>query len=229
MHRKGACVTVTSSSSTDSLTQDKRLALILGGARSGKSSYAERLAPRLARGRGVIYVATAQAGDEEMRERIARHQAARPAEWTTIEAPLELARTLAAHPASATAGVVLLDCVTLWVSNALLASSPETPAAESAPDAASAERRVWGEVEALLALYRRSAWSLALVSNEVGMGLVPPYPLGRVYRDALGKVNARLAAEADVALLLVAGLPIEMKALTTAWERAATERLGLDA
>lgn len=210
-------------SSRDSQAYGKRLTLILGGARSGKSSYAEQLAPRLAHDRPVIYVATAQARDDEMRARIAQHQAARPAAWTTRETPLDVASALAATPAASTAGVVLLDCVTLWVSNLLLAAS-----SESEPDVVGAERRVWRDVDALLALYRSAAWSLVLVSNEVGMGVVPPYPLGRAYRDLLGKVNARLAAEADAVVLLVAGLPIELKALTTAWERDAAQRLGLD-
>jgi adenosylcobinamide kinase / adenosylcobinamide-phosphate guanylyltransferase len=222
------------SSSSVPHSRGKRLALVLGGARSGKSSYAESLAPRLAHGRPVIYVATAQAGDDEMRARIAQHQASRPATWTTIEAPREPATAIAAGPAAALAGVVLLDCVTLWVSNALLAASPDTPpdtaqdAADEQPNTARAEKRVWSEVDALLGLYRSAPWSLVLVTNEVGMGVVPPYPLGRVYRDLLGQVNARLAAEADAVISLTAGLAVELKTLAAAWEREAAVRLGLD-
>lgn len=204
----------------------KRLVLILGGARSGKSVYAERITPRLAHGAAVVYVATGQASDEEMAARIARHRAARPREWTTIEAPLDPASALAAEPATAKAGVVLLDCVTLWMANLLLTTSPELEQTQA--ESADAEARAWQEVEALLALYRSAPWSLVLVSNEVGMGLVPPYPLGRVYRDLLGRVNARLAAEADAVVLLVAGLAVELKALAAAWERDAPSRLGLD-
>jgi adenosylcobinamide kinase/adenosylcobinamide-phosphate guanylyltransferase len=161
-----------------------------------------------------------------MRARIAQHQAARLPDWTTIEAPLDLAGAIAAHPVTSTAGVLLVDCVTLWIANALLDASPD--AAEEPPDAAAAEARIWSEVDALLALYQRAPWSLVLVTNEVGMGVVPAYPLGRVYRDLLGRVNARLAAEADAVVLLIAGLAVELKALAAAWERDATRHLDLD-
>jgi adenosylcobinamide kinase/adenosylcobinamide-phosphate guanylyltransferase len=201
---------------------DKRLVLILGGARSGKSSYAESLALRLARERQIVYVATAEAGDDEMRVRIAEHQAGRPATWATIEAPLNPADALADSPAATTAGVVLLDCVTLWVSNVLLTTEQDATAERAAA------ARVGSELDALLELYRRAPWSLVLVTNEVGMGLVPPYPLGRIYRDLLGRVNARLAAEADAVALLIAGQAVELKALATAWERDMAQRLGLD-
>lgn len=221
---------VTPSSSSGPRGPGKRLALILGGARSGKSRYAESLAPRLAHGRPVIYVATAEASDDEMRSRIAQHQATRPATWTTIEAPRKVATAIAASPAATAAGVVLLDCVTLWVSNMLLATSQDAAqdGADDHIDSTGAEARVWAEVDALLDLYRRASWSLVLVTNEVGMGLVPPYPLGRAYRDLLGKVNARLAAEADAVVALMAGLAIELKTLATAWEREAAMRLDLD-
>ncbi|HEX8034494.1 MAG TPA: bifunctional adenosylcobinamide kinase/adenosylcobinamide-phosphate guanylyltransferase, partial [Ktedonobacterales bacterium] len=121
-----------------------------------------------------------------------------------------------------TAGVVLLDCVTLWVSNVLLCTEQDATAASAAAV------RVGSELDALLKLYRGAPWSLVLVTNEVGMGLVPPYPLGRIYRDLLGRVNARLAAEADAVALLIAGLAVELKALATAWERDMAQRLSLD-
>ncbi|HEX8037177.1 MAG TPA: bifunctional adenosylcobinamide kinase/adenosylcobinamide-phosphate guanylyltransferase, partial [Ktedonobacterales bacterium] len=136
------------SPSSDLQVPDKRLILILGGARSGKSSYAESLALRLACGRPIVYVATAEAGDDEMRARIAEHQASRPATWATIEAPLNPAAALADSPAATTAGVVLLDCVTLWVSNVLLCTEQDATAASAAAV------RVGSELDALLKLYR---------------------------------------------------------------------------
>lgn len=204
------------------LSVSKRLILILGGARSGKSAYAEALAARVAANVApVTYVATATAEDDEMRERIARHRAARPASWRTLEAPRDPAAALADDGAMDTPGVVLLDCLTLLVSNVLLggahaAFDPDTF------DADAAESRVTLTLDALLHVYRSGAASLILVSNEVGMGLVPPYPLGRVYRDVLGRVNARVAAEADAVLLMIAGLPVELKALAAAWSDTAS-------
>ncbi len=179
----------------------KELILILGGARSGKSSYAERLAVELG-GPDVLYIATAQAFDEEMCARIAAHRATRPAGWRTLEAPSLLAAPLA--EAIGPARVILLDCVTLLASNAVLALGEE-------PTAQAAEAAVDAEVSALLAAYREGAAAWIVVSNEVGLGLVPPYPLGRAYRDALGRANQRLAAAADRVLFMVAGLPLTVK------------------
>ncbi len=174
---------------------DKRLTLILGGARSGKSTFAEALAQKRG-GDDVLFVATAQAGDDEMRARIARHRANRSSVWQTLEAPTAIARALnSIEPAH----VVILDCVTLWTTNILLAD--ETTATET----------MLGEVDELLAWYRASPSELIVVSNEVGMGIVPAYELGRAYRDLLGAVNRRLAESADQVFLLVAGLPIELK------------------
>jgi adenosylcobinamide kinase/adenosylcobinamide-phosphate guanylyltransferase len=179
----------------------KELILILGGARSGKSAYAERLARE--RGGDVLFVATATAGDEEMARRIAAHQAARPAAWRTLEAPTGVATSVAAG--ADRAGTIILDCLTLLVSNLLLAhEAAGEDAVASAVDA---------EVDALLAQVAAGAATWIVVSNEVGMGLVPPYPLGRAYRDLLGRVNARVAARADRAYLLVAGLPLDLKRL----------------
>jgi adenosylcobinamide kinase / adenosylcobinamide-phosphate guanylyltransferase len=180
----------------------KQLIFILGGARSGKSAYAQRLAEEL-RGAGVAYVATAQAGDEEMRSRIETHRAERPAGWHTVEAPLLTGFDLAA--AIGDARVVLLDCVTLLVSNAVIAEGDDS----QNPAAGAAAGR---EVDALLKVYEDGGATWIVISNEVGMGLVPPYPLGRVYRDALGRANQRIAAAADRVLLMVAGLPWELKA-----------------
>ncbi|OPZ85467.1 MAG: Bifunctional adenosylcobalamin biosynthesis protein CobP [bacterium ADurb.Bin429] len=176
------------------------LTLILGGARSGKSTFAERFAA--AHGGRVTYLATAQAYDEEMAARIAKHRSERPADWRTVECPLDAAAAIRAHAAET--DCYLLDCLTLLVSNLLLV------------DEATADDRIRSATDALLAAYHEAEADLLLVSNEVGLGLVPEYPLGRAYRDALGRVNQRLAAEADRVYFLIAGLPVEVKALAEA-------------
>jgi adenosylcobinamide kinase/adenosylcobinamide-phosphate guanylyltransferase len=178
----------------------KRLTLILGGARSGKSAYAQRLAAE--RGNDVLYVATAEAGDDEMAARIAAHRAERPAHWQTLEAPRQVGSAI--RVVAGDAGVVLIDCLTLLASNVIvpLPEPVTVVAAESALNA---------EVDGLLAAYSESEAEWIVVSNEVGLGLVPPYPLGRAYRDALGRANQRLAAVADEVLFMVAGLPMRVK------------------
>jgi adenosylcobinamide kinase/adenosylcobinamide-phosphate guanylyltransferase len=178
-------------------SQRTRLTLVLGGARSGKSTFAERLAAKSTR---VTYLATAQAFDDEMRARIAKHQADRPAHWLTAECPYQPSAAL--REQAAQTDCFLLDCLTLLVSNLLLTHEADpVPAVET-------------EINALLAAYRDSDASLILVSNEVGLGLVPDNALGRQYRDLLGRVNQRIAAQADVVYFLVAGLPIDVKALS---------------
>jgi adenosylcobinamide kinase/adenosylcobinamide-phosphate guanylyltransferase len=172
----------------------KRLTLILGGARSGKSDFAVALACTRG-GDQVLFVATAEARDDEMRERIANHRAARPATWETLQSPRDAGQAL---KSARQVGCVLLDCVTLWVSNVLLADG----------DAAMDE--MTRELNDLLDWYRGSACELIVVSNEVGMGLVPDTALGRAYRDLLGVVNKRLAAVADHVFFVVAGLPLEV-------------------
>ncbi len=178
----------------------RRLILILGGARSGKSTYAEKLARE--HHAPVLYVATAQAGDEEMAERIARHRAQRPAHWITLEAPCAIGAAIRSSGVSAP--VVLIDCLTLLANN-LITPLPEPIEYEEA------EKLLNAEIDDLLMAYAASDADWIIVSNEVGLGLVPPYPLGRVYRDALGKANQRLAAVADEVLFMVAGLPLKVK------------------
>ena len=181
------------------------LTLILGGARSGKSALAERLAA--ASGRPVLFVATLEPGDDEMRARIAAHRAARPATWRTVEEPLAVVEALRTQ---ARAGdFVVLDCVTLWVSNMLLAGGD---AGRDAPDdeAVAAAIARAGEFVDWAAAFDGE---VAAVSNEVGMGLVPPYPLGRAFRDALGPANRVIAARAAHVHYLVAGLALELKSL----------------
>ena len=179
---------------------NKTLTLILGGARSGKSSYAQRLAHERG-GDDVLFVATAQALDDEMQSRIEAHRRDRPAAWRTLEAPLYTGEAIARAGASA---IILVDCLTLLVSNVVLAL-PES----ASP--AQAEAAALAEVDELLAAYRRGTASWIVISNEVGLGLVPPYPVGRTYRDALGRANQHLAAEADEVLFLVAGIPMKIK------------------
>jgi adenosylcobinamide kinase/adenosylcobinamide-phosphate guanylyltransferase len=179
----------------------KRLIFVLGGARSGKSTYAEAWARE--HGGRVLLVATAQALDDEMRERIAHHRAARPDHWSTLEAPLNVGAAI--RDFSGGYDTVVLDCLTLLASNALL----------QLPDGctqAQADSAVLREVDDLLGTYAHSTAVWLVISNEVGMGIVPPYRLGRLYRDALGRANQRIAAHASEVLLLVAGLPWHLKA-----------------
>ena len=165
------------------------LTLLLGGARSGKSTLALRRAR--ATGRPVVFVATGQAHDAEMAERIERHRAERDPSWETVEAPLDLAGALAAVDRDACA---VVDCLTLWVAN-MMERSDDEPAVLGAA----------GEAARLAA--RRPGPTVA-VSNEVGMGVVPASALGRRYRDVLGRVNATWAGEAEEAALVVAGRPL---------------------
>jgi adenosylcobinamide kinase / adenosylcobinamide-phosphate guanylyltransferase len=167
------------------------LTLLLGGARSGKSALAARLAGRW--DGPVTVVATGEARDPEMAERIRRHRAERPGQWRTVEAPRELEAALAEAPADA---FVLLDCLTLWVSNLM-----EQGLADE-----QVERRARSAAAVAVA---RAAPTVA-VSNEVGAGIVPADPLSRRYRDLLGQVNAVWAAAAGQALLLVAGRAVSL-------------------
>jgi adenosylcobinamide kinase/adenosylcobinamide-phosphate guanylyltransferase len=181
-----------------------KLVLFTGGARSGKSASAERYA--VLQGKPVVYVATAEPGDSEMHERIALHHARRPAEWRTLEAPQHIGAMLRSIEPET---VVLLDCLTLLVSNVLLAH-------ESAPEPA-----LDHEIADLLAVVHERALMLIVVTNEVGMGLVPEYPLGRQYRDLLGRAAQRIVATADEVYLVVAGISVELRALEAAWAREA--------
>ncbi len=171
----------------------RMVTFVLGGVRSGKSRWAQELAAKNDR---VAYFATAQARDAEMREKIRRHQIDRPGHWQTVEEPLELGRAIAEHGAAF--DVILVDCLTVFVANLLEAAEI---------DSASMDRRI----ESFLETLRAAPASMVLVSNEVGSGVVPPYPAGRRFRDALGELNQRVAAIADNVVLLVAGLPLALK------------------
>jgi adenosylcobinamide kinase/adenosylcobinamide-phosphate guanylyltransferase len=163
--------------------------LVIGGARSGKSAMAQRLAERS--GRHVTMIVTGQPRDEEMRMRILRHQHDRPVAWSTVEAPVEVAAAIAAAPA---ADFLLLDCLTLWVSNLL-----EQGAGEDVIHTAA--RQVAGELQ------HRDA---AVVTNEVGLGAIPMSELGRRFGDELGRVNATFAESAERAVLMVAGKALDL-------------------
>ncbi len=199
------------------LSKTPRLVLIIGGARSGKSSFAEQLAASSER--PVAFIATATAGDDEMRERIARHRASRPREWHTLEEPLDLSG--AVHQASALADVLLLDCVTLWLGNVLLQTSKqhekddEQEVEELSITGRLFDESALKEMEALLAVVKSLApnKTLIVVSNEVGLGVVPAYPRGRLYRDTLGYINQQLARAADRVYLMVAGIAVDIKRL----------------
>ena len=178
----------------------KRLILLLGGARSGKSRYAEDWARE--HGERVLFVATAEAIDADMRQRIAEHRAGRPGHWHTLEAARDAASKIAACPFEH--DTLLLDCLTLLTSQVLL-SLPETVTQ------AKANAAILSEVAALLEVYARADATWLVVSNEVGMGVVPATRLGLRYRDMLGRANQRVAETADEVLLLVAGIPWRLK------------------
>ncbi|MDW8327443.1 MAG: bifunctional adenosylcobinamide kinase/adenosylcobinamide-phosphate guanylyltransferase [Anaerolineales bacterium] len=184
----------------------RALTLILGGARSGKTSYALKLAAE--RAHNVLYVATAEAGDAEMATRIAAHQRERPAYWRTLEAPRSVGQAIAQHLArcatSDSPQVIVLDCLTLLASNVII-PLPE-PVSEAAAQAA-----LNAELDELLDAHAASDAHWLVISNEVGLGIVPAYPLGRIYRDVLGRANQRLALAADEVLFMVAGLPLRVK------------------
>jgi adenosylcobinamide kinase / adenosylcobinamide-phosphate guanylyltransferase len=166
------------------------ITLVLGGARSGKSRYAERLVEDAAR--CGTYLATAEAGDAEMAARIAAHRARRGPFWHTVEAPLALAPAIAAH--AEPERPILVDCLTLWLSNLLLAG-----------------KQADEEAGALCSALREAAGTVVLVSNEVGMGLVPETSLGRQFRDAAGRLNQDVAGLADRVVFVAAGLPLVLK------------------
>ena len=191
------------------------MVLILGGARSGKSALAEQLAA--GSGRSVAFIATAMASDDEMRERIARHRASRPKGWHTLEEPLDLAG--AVRQASELADVLLLDCVTLWLGNVLSQESRQHERHDEGEEFYTTgklfDERALQESEAMLGVVKSLGpnKTLIAVTNEVGLGIVPAYPLGRLYRDTLGYVNQRLAQAADRVYLMVAGLAVDIKRL----------------
>lgn len=164
--------------------------LVLGGARSGKSAYAQRRCEDL--GRSRVFIATARAGDEEMADRISRHRADRGTGWTTIEAPIDLLQAI--RQAARYADAILVDCLTLWLSNLMLEDHPITVAREELAEAV-----------------RQMTVPLVLIANEVGMGIVPENALARRFRDEAGWLNQEIAAVAQEVVLVTAGLPLSLK------------------
>jgi adenosylcobinamide kinase/adenosylcobinamide-phosphate guanylyltransferase len=171
-------------------------ALILGGARSGKSRYAETIAQQSTR--EVVYIATATAHDTEMHARIAHHRASRPAHWRTLEEPLALAATLQQH--AAVGRLLLVDCLTLWLTNLLCLND---------------DSRLHAETTALLECLPHLPGDIVLVSNEVGLGIVPLGELTRRYIDSAGQLHQQLAAQLATVVFMVAGLPHPLKGSLT--------------
>lgn len=209
------------------------LILVTGGARSGKSTFAQELAierASLRPAQQVVYLATALAGDAEMRRRIELHRHNRPARWLTLEEPWDLAAAFAAIPPQS--GVVLVDCLTVWLGNVLMRSgrAGEGTAAEAvfSWDAAGSgeqgkgdfafkaaeaalEKEVYSQVNRFLELAQQGGYTAIFVANEVGWGIVPEYYLGRLFRDLAGRVNQQVAAHATLVYLVVAGIPLKLK------------------
>lgn len=183
-----------------------RLILITGGARSGKSVFAEKLAA--ASGKKVIYLATATIGDKEMLLRVKRHRRRRPPEWVTIEEPLEVARIISEN--NDPGGLILVDCLALLVNN-LLFKGRNLPLGENFEFSSHDEEQVLSAIRHLSRVAGEVMTDIILVTNEVGWGLVPSYPVGRVYRDLLGLANQQMAFVADAVYLVVSGLAVEIK------------------
>jgi adenosylcobinamide kinase / adenosylcobinamide-phosphate guanylyltransferase len=167
-----------------------RLTFVLGGARSGKSRYAEGLVMGCAP--PWVYVATAEAHDDEMTVRIAEHRNRRDGRWHTVDAPLDLPAAIQAHGSAGQ--TVLIDCLTLWLSNVMLAGQDSI-----------------AELQRLVAALSNASGPVVVVSNEVGCGIVPDNALARKFRDAQGRANMQVAAIADRAVLIAAGLPLILK------------------
>jgi adenosylcobinamide kinase / adenosylcobinamide-phosphate guanylyltransferase len=177
-----------------------KITLILGGARSGKSSHAQKLAQES--GKSVTFIATAQAYDEEMSARIQKHQNERPQHWQALEIQTDIASCVKEIKSD----IVILDCVTLLATN-LMMQFVKDDIVHQEPFM----KAMQNETQTLISAIRESQTEWIVVSNEAGLGLVPPYQMGRVYRDVLGWVNQKLAQKADSVLFMVAGIPMVLK------------------
>lgn len=209
-----------------------KVILVTGGARSGKSRFAEEYAAYLTKesffpkgtadlstannqGGRIVYMATSQVYDQEMERRVAEHRISRPAEWTTVEEPYHLKEALlrlADEPVS----VVLIDCVTLWISNLLLLPNDLGKEKWMNPKRSEEIIEAVREVSELL---KQASFSTILVTNEVGSSIVPEYPLGRVYRDLAGRVNQLFASKADEVFLVTSGISVNLRELAWAPQR----------
>lgn len=183
--------------SPEAETRKKSVTLVLGGAQSGKSYYAQQLASHFER---VTFIATARGTDTEMRKKITRHRRERPSAWRTIEAPLELTKAIRSE--SRESDVVLVDCLTVYIDNVMSAGRKSN---------SKSKRDSKEHINAVCDAIRAAEASVIVVSNEVGSGVVPPYRSGRAYRDLLGQTNQKVAQIADRVILMVAGLPMTVK------------------
>lgn len=194
--------------------------LILGGARSGKSTFAEKLAKKIA-GKNVTYIATAQALDEEMEQRIAYHKTQRPVDWKTIEEPTDIYQAVQSVDNNQT---VLIDCLTLYISNLLLKENPEGNL--DLERKKNLEEDIVENINQVLKYTEKKDIDLIIVSNEVGQGLVPSYELGRLFRDISGRVNQYISSKADKVYLTVAGLPLDLKEISKVTEENMDKYIG---
>lgn len=177
------------------------ITLITGGARSGKSSFAEKIAEKRG-GKEVYYLATAEIKDEEMQKRVQKHIKQRPEEWNTIEAPYKMGESISHLPSGA---VLLIDCITIYISNLIFEDQKTEINLEEK------EIRVKKEIKQIIEIIRKQDMKAIMVTNEVGQGIVPAYKSGRIYRDIAGRINQYLAKQADEVYITFAGLPVEIK------------------
>ena len=178
--------------------------LVTGGARSGKSTFAQQIAEPFC---DVGYIATAVVTDDEMRRRVRLHQQNRPAAWTTYECPYNLAACLQTIDHA----VLLLDCVTVYLTNALIKQVGDCENSIPIPKQIAAEQAILEEMQGILDVILQRRLNIVMVTNEVGQGLVPAYPLGRLYRDIAGRVNQLLGKHADEVYLVSCGIPLQIK------------------
>jgi adenosylcobinamide kinase/adenosylcobinamide-phosphate guanylyltransferase len=177
-----------------------KVTLVTGGARSGKSTYAQEMAMKA--GLPVLFVATAEAGDEDMRKRIEEHKKSRPADWVTLEATSNIGNRIAENIGKAR--LVIIDCLTLLINNIFMQYDETT-------DTDIAEKGVMTEIEELIDCMERTEADFVIVTNETGLGIVPADRVSRLYRDMLGRANQRLAQHADDVYMLIAGIPVAIK------------------
>ena len=178
----------------------KKLILVSGGARSGKSTFAEEWAAKY--GNKVLFIATAERSDEEMDQRINEHIKNRPNSWETVESPLNISESL--NESHMDYDTIILDCINLLSSNALL-KLPENSSQRESDEA------ILIQIDDVLQIYNKFSATLIIVTNEVGLGLVPPYKLGRLFRDSLGRANQKIAKVADEVIFMVSGIPLYVK------------------
>ena len=177
-----------------------KVTLVTGGARSGKSTYAQEMAMKA--GVPVLFVATAEAGDDDMIKRIEEHKKSRPAGWETLEATSNIGNRISENIGKA--NIVIIDCITLLVNNIFMQYDETT-------DTDTAEQGVMSEIEELIDCMDRTEADFIIVTNETGLGIVPADRISRLYRDILGRANQRLAQRADEVYMLIAGIPMAVK------------------